>query len=1219
MGSSIQYEWDDNDDRFDIPRGSNNWADGTAAAQATFVGEGNSDSYSDSYSENMKGRRANNNKGSFLTDKFRDKQQEFCQSLEDYRLFWYLNSGKQQHQQQEQKIPSDDKFRNNDSSSSSSSFFSSDLTTALAFQHPSPNEDFPWLDLSWEKMVESEDLFRRVCTSHDELFWTCASYLGELSDMNQNQNQHHHQQHQGQRHHRINHDHNKKNSSDEDSSTREEFYGIHDDDWSEQDLRQLGCEDLFTKILPSWERLRRERALLVENYRPQEENDESDSSSPEQQNFSPLDQTRNQESIAHDAAAAPLDASFKNIQWVSWLKQMMTGDDQASEVPLEVPFESVNAHSDPEFAPYQRHYLKLLGQMYYDDFFTKRHKRSNPFYCYSKSEKEEGIDRKGDVSGDKNPYQKAMADWEDKRYKILENRAERMQYVVDQSLLPLIPNRNNSGTAISKPQHYLGHNDSAVDSSDRVMTEKIVKWLIRSYLDMESLSAAQQAERVYHRHPNYHKNCLWYVTISYLKVITSNNKKLASIPDLNRSQLEHELFIQRNREASIAAQRICDLVSSDHAKGLEVKHLSTVAFAALAELPSYSRRNMKGYYDMVHTLGILKFGPNVWDALIHGESNAPQTQAHDDRSHENSSSSRRRKRKINRKMPLNASSLVDKPSSPTVVQPTQKSYVDLSSVLNLEISSREHHILTQRVHSKDYKILKYLIQIYSTVHHLHLALRLVKVSLDLYSPHHLNESLDRDTFHTLFRKLLKLSENKHQASISQQKKNQQNSLSSYFSESGSNIKSKEFDIALGFLDSMIAEKTWFPNDDTFLILFALILYSENPGKDADRLRSRLEACRFLSDQSQRNHTLTGDTSSESSLILHPHAESARTLGAWVVALQQHGGVLPPTEVNPSQKALAILQANRVRSSLLFPTLLHKNDSETGIDESKPNLALYRLALSICGRDKGSPEAGLDAALDIFRLLKTDGLLLKGNCCQALLRVVAVFSGRSALRNDLLLARVKATKTVCEAVIDEDPYYGQTQLPALHFLQKQVSFVRLHHPDIYEEYLDELGLLDHIGDESDIGDDRTKELHVNEIYEDPQQYNSAPSAPNTYKPDEDGDDLFTDLDSVLVEELEEKDGAVATEVAVEDATEEEDFKDSTSALTEEELFKFTIPILKEKLRDAGLPVSGKKAELIARLEEEFSKFTIPILKEKLRDAGLPVSGKKAELIARLLTQ
>ena len=1090
VGSSIQHEWDDSDDRFEIPRGSNNWVGGTATARVDSDGNGNGDG--DSYSENMKGRSANNNKSSFQMDRFRDKQQEFCQSLEDYRLFWYLNSGKQhqqQQQQQQQQHPSDDKSRGNDSysssSSSSSSFSSSDLKTALAFEHPNPNENFPWLDLSWEKIVESEDLFRRVCTSNHDLFVSCASYLVELSEINQNQNQH--QQHQGQLHHRNNHDHNKNNGSDEDSSTMEEYYAIGNDDWTEQDLLQLDCEDLLTKILPSWERLRRERALLVENCRPPEENDESDSSS---------DQTINQESIAHattqnnaDAAPAPPDVSYKNNQWVGWLKQMITGDDHATEDLLEVPFERVTAHSDPECAPNHYHYTKLVGRMYFHYLPLERHNRSNPFHCYSKSEKEEGIDREGDVSGDnrhshyKNPYQKAMADWEDKRYEILGNRAERMQYVVDQSLLPLIPNRNNSGTAPSKPQHHLDHDDDMADSSDRVMKDKIVRLLIRSYLDMESLSAAQQAERVYHRHPNHRKRLLWYVTMCYLKVITSNNKKLAraasasiSVSNNNTqssetSKLQKELFMQRNQESSTAAQRICELVSSKHAKeAREFQHCSTIAFAALAKLPQYGRRGLKGYYDRVHSLGILKFGPKVWEALLHGESNAHQMQAHDDRSNGNISSSRRRKRKTNRKAPLNASSLVDKPSSPNEIQPTTKPRINLS----------------QTLHSKDHKILNFLIQIYSNEDKdLHRALRLVKVSMDLYSPHDLKESLDRSTFHKLLRKL---SEQKRKASIEQQKKQRQNSLSSYGSESESINKSKEFDIALGLLDSMISDETWFPNEETFRILFSLIPYSENPGKDAERLRSKLEACRFLLGQSRannrptRSHNLTGFASPESSPLLHPLEESTLTLRAWLQTLQHHGGVLPQSEANPSQRALAILRAMKVGSSALFPALLHKNDNESGIDEdarseskrggtmnSPPTAALYSLALEVCARDSGSPEASLDAALDIFRLLKTDGLLLKGNACHSLLRVVADFSGGSALGNEeLILARANATKTVCEALIDEDPYYGQTQLPVLEFLQKQASYLRLRHPYIYEEYLDELGLFDDIGDESDSG-------------------------------------------------------------------------------------------------------------------------------------------------------
>jgi len=51
---------------------------------------------------------------------------------------------------------------------------------------------------------------------------------------------------------------------------------------------------------------------------------------------------------------------------------------------------------------------------------------------------------------------------------------------------------------------------------------------------------------------------------------------------------------------------------------------------------------------------------------------------------------------------------------------------------------------------------------------------------------------------------------------------------------------------------------------------------------------------------------------------------------------------------------------------------------------------------------------------------------------------------------------------------------------------------------------------------------------------------------------------------------------------EDANQEEVEEEVEDIPTEETLAKLTIPLLKEKLREAGLPVSGKKAELVARL-------------------------------------
>ena len=85
-------------------------------------------------------------------------------------------------------------------------------------------------------------------------------------------------------------------------------------------------------------------------------------------------------------------------------------------------------------------------------------------------------------------------------------------------------------------------------------------------------------------------------------------------------------------------------------------------------------------------------------------------------------------------------------------------------------------------------------------------------------------------------------------------------------------------------------------------------------------------------------------------------------------------------------------------------------------------------------------------------------------------------------------------------------------------------------------------------------------------------------------------------------------------------------DYTSTTTEKFLQSLSIEQLKERLREAGLPLGGNtKTVLIQRLlgkealetEKFLAKLTVPQLKERLREAGLPVMGRKAELIDRLL--
>lgn len=114
------------------------------------------------------------------------------------------------------------------------------------------------------------------------------------------------------------------------------------------------------------------------------------------------------------------------------------------------------------------------------------------------------------------------------------------------------------------------------------------------------------------------------------------------------------------------------------------------------------------------------------------------------------------------------------------------------------------------------------------------------------------------------------------------------------------------------------------------------------------------------------------------------------------------------------------------------------------------------------------------------------------------------------------------------------------------------------------------------------DDRTKEWKVEDAVEEPpQEPQRFESANFDRDPDtalggeeEEGEDVADDNESVELasEEIEDED---------EEEDEDNEFNEA-SLLTEEELSKFTIPILKEKLRDAGLPVSGKKSELVARL-------------------------------------
>ena len=103
-------------------------------------------------------------------------------------------------------------------------------------------------------------------------------------------------------------------------------------------------------------------------------------------------------------------------------------------------------------------------------------------------------------------------------------------------------------------------------------------------------------------------------------------------------------------------------------------------------------------------------------------------------------------------------------------------------------------------------------------------------------------------------------------------------------------------------------------------------------------------------------------------------------------------------------------------------------------------------------------------------------------------------------------------------------------------------------------------------------------------------------------------------------------------------EEEGTSEEESETTDVDYEGMTVPNLKAALKELDLPVNGKKAELIERLkgvdsiEEEnseegaseetetididYDSMTVPNLKAALKEQGLSVSGKKAELVERL---
>ena len=104
----------------------------------------------------------------------------------------------------------------------------------------------------------------------------------------------------------------------------------------------------------------------------------------------------------------------------------------------------------------------------------------------------------------------------------------------------------------------------------------------------------------------------------------------------------------------------------------------------------------------------------------------------------------------------------------------------------------------------------------------------------------------------------------------------------------------------------------------------------------------------------------------------------------------------------------------------------------------------------------------------------------------------------------------------------------------------------------------------------------------------------------------------------------------------DDDDDDDEEESVTATLESEidgsnskefLLSLSTSKLKERLREAGLPIEGNnKIDLVRRLlgqegepstKEFLSTLTSDQLRERLREAGLPITGQKERLVDRLL--
>jgi hypothetical protein len=675
-----------------------------------------------------------------MLERFEEKQTEYYKLFAQYRDVWYPHVA---------SSPSSSSSGDDDDTSSSTRV-PTHWRQVMKFQHP----PFSSAVVGWNQVVESERLFRQICLMNHELFVSCASLTDQYYDYDY--------------HHPLKQRHDDDDTTtaaaagyhptmDPPSSLYEDVHGIDDEYIVE-------LEEFMSSIVPFWEAMRKERSAIVRRYRPTREGKEKEDTATAT--------TTEEDTASANENNDSNNNNNNNNSWIGWVTNVFkvrrgtsaaAGEQTSHDKQIDVP---IVAHEDPECAPSGYHYTKLVGHMYFHYSplrqFVRQRKEvpQDDRRRVIDDDDDDGRPNKDDDGQDS--LVDANSDWESptsasqsaelerRRRSILEQRATRIRNLVDQCPTP-------------------GN-----------LSDKTIRMLVRSYGDMGTLDSSHQAERIYNQYPRHQKNLLWYVLMSYLRVVEDQVYKPPvsqsvgfrgrppARPRTSRgdaiSSVSHV-----NKTASLATKRICELVSSKHAKHpLEFQSCSQIAFQALACLaPHYD--SLHGYFDRVHSLGILKFGPKVWNSMI-----------------------------------------------------------DITNDDDVQ-KGQNDDLMKLGLHSKNYKTLHSLILIYGQdEEHLDRALRLVDISFDNYSISDLQETFRRSTFHTLLATLHVRQQQRFAKEESE-------------TDEGKHDKNKytnpELDTAFRLLDKMVMGKIWHPDSETFVSLFGL---AGRSGFDSERVWARLE-------------------------------------------------------------------------------------------------------------------------------------------------------------------------------------------------------------------------------------------------------------------------------------------------------------------------------------------------------------------------------------------